>query len=519
MDRSERPGEGVDPETHPTVAAVLAAPPLSEAAPELIAGAENLGRTIRWVHVSDGFGIGRFLVGGELLLTTGAGWPSEPGELVRFIGELDAAGVACLVVELGGRFQQIPEAVAAECAARRLPLVVLHREVRFVSVTEAIHRRIIVAQTDALQAREHLRTMFAGLILHGAPADHIVLELSRLLAAPVVLENLSHEAIIAAGLPTAEAIDGWQQRSRLAHRDPEEGWLTVPIEARGVRWGALVALPGPSHPAGRRAVLEQGAIALALGRFADGGTDEWGRIGSQRLIDALLEGRFSARGELGARLQSAGFPIADRALHGFAISASDRGIAAALDQGMTRLGGRAVAGVVDATVVGLLSIPASASLEDDDLMSLVEQAARGRVRVPERLSIGVGTRASDLDGLLRSVQQARELLGPRGVQRAEARPLSGLVATLRNDRRLQEHSERMLAPVIEYDLAHGGDLLAVLRALLAHPGNRTAAAAASHLSRSVFYQRLGLISELLGVDLEDGEQLAALHLAALARGR
>ena len=39
----------------------------------------------------------------------------------------------------------------------------------------------------------------------------------------------------------------------------------------------------------------------------------------------------------------------------------------------------------------------------------------------------------------------------------------------------------------------------------------------SHLSRSVFYQRLATIGRLLDVDLEDGEVLTGLHLALLAR--
>nr|WP_277987186.1 helix-turn-helix domain-containing protein [Microbacterium esteraromaticum] len=73
----------------------------------------------------------------------------------------------------------------------------------------------------------------------------------------------------------------------------------------------------------------------------------------------------------------------------------------------------------------------------------------------------------------------------------------------------------MLAPLIRFDEQHGGDLLRVLRAVVAHPGSRTAAAASSHLSRSVFYQRLTLISDLLDADLDDGETLAALHLAVL----
>ncbi|MCG1037918.1 helix-turn-helix domain-containing protein [Polaribacter sargassicola] len=35
----------------------------------------------------------------------------------------------------------------------------------------------------------------------------------------------------------------------------------------------------------------------------------------------------------------------------------------------------------------------------------------------------------------------------------------------------------------------------------------------------MFYQRIALIADLLGADLDDGETLSALHLALLASGR
>jgi purine catabolism regulator len=75
----------------------------------------------------------------------------------------------------------------------------------------------------------------------------------------------------------------------------------------------------------------------------------------------------------------------------------------------------------------------------------------------------------------------------------------------------------MLAPLIEHDARAGGDLEVVLAAMLAHPSSRTAAAKASHLSRSVFYQRLAIIADLLDADLDDGETQTALHIALLAR--
>lgn len=45
-----------------------------------------------------------------------------------------------------------------------------------------------------------------------------------------------------------------------------------------------------------------------------------------------------------------------------------------------------------------------------------------------------------------------------------------LVTTMRDDHRLLEHGERMLAPLIEYDLARDGDLLDVLAAMKGERG-------------------------------------------------
>ncbi|RXZ72463.1 PucR family transcriptional regulator, partial [Agromyces albus] len=195
------------------------------------------------------------------------------------------------------------------------------------------------------------------------------------------------------------------------------------------------------------------------------------------------------------------------------------------------LGSRAVAGAAPERIlpapacIVLLSLPGGVELDDAAARGFARSLTDGDAASADRLVLSIGTPAAGLDELLGSVQEAIDLArgpvarGTRGpvLRRADDRPLMRLVTSLRDDHRLQRHGERMLAPLIEYDLARGGDLLDVLGAMLAHPGNRTAAAAASHLSRSVFYQRLGLIGDLLGVNLDDGETLTALHLALLVR--
>ena len=67
-------------------------------------------------------------------------------------------------------------------------------------------------------------------------------------------------------------------------------------------------------------MLEQGAIALAIGRLADGDADEWSRIGRRRLLDGLLAGRFAGIAGAAARLEAAGLPVHGALLYGLVVS-------------------------------------------------------------------------------------------------------------------------------------------------------------------------------------------------------
>jgi purine catabolism regulator len=605
--RTDRPA-GLDltlevDESHPAVREVLALGAVADGLPEVLAGEDGLDARVRWVHVSDSADVARLLNGGELLLSTGSGWPAEPAELDAFIAGLVGAGLAGLVLELGVHFRYVPAIIVNAARRHGLTLVVLHREVKFVALTEAVHRRIISEQTAALRARDGVREQFTALALRGSPADFVVHRLAQTLGAPVVLENLAHEIVTAEVPPGAEEelFADWEARSRRASRarDPEvgdaprggrstpvamapaaataatpesgaagawaasaepgeaDGWLVVPVEARGIRWGRLIALPGPVHPAGRSGVLEQGAIALALGRLAGGAIDEWAGIGRQRLLEGLLAGRFGSVGAASARVAAAGFPIEGARLTGLIVSGAEFA-PEAVDAAARRMGARALAAATPAqrtdpdraprpadaaTVVPAIGPPATAVLVSMPRGSRLDDAAVREFaqalgpRGGEGLVLSIGTTVDGLEAGLASLQEAADLdrsaarrvgagagLGAgRGtgralqIRRADDRPLVRLVASLRDDQRVLEHGERMLAPLVEHDLQRRGDLLEVLAAVLAHPANRTAAAAASHLSRSVFYQRLTQIQELLGVDLDDGETQTALHLALLVR--
>lgn len=535
--RTDRPA-GVDShETLPTVREVMGLDAVAQGVPEVLVGGDALDARVRWVHVSDSAGVARLLNGGELLLSTGSAWPTGHDDLRRFIGELVDAGLSGLVLELGTAHRSVPVVVVETARDRGLALIALNREVKFVSLTEAVHGRIISAQTEALRARDEVRERFTALSLRGAPADFIVHQLAQTLGSPVILENLAHE-VVASETPLAlehELFADWERRSRAAHDvaaqrerggSAREDWLIIPVEARGIRWGSLIALPGPAHPAGRAAVLEQGAIALAIGRLADGEADEWARIGRRRLLDGLLAGRLAGIAGAEARLEAAGLPVRGGRLYGMVVAGAavtaEQAEAAARALRGRALAGTGPEGVAAPATTLLLSLPADVAFDDETALRFV-RALTGEDA--ERAVAAIGSAAAGLEEALVSLQEAvdlargrrrRAVRGPL-LRRVEDRPLVQLVTSLRDDYRLLDHGERVLTPLIVHDLERGGDLLDVLEAMLAHPGNRTAAASASHLSRSVFYQRIALIEDLLGVDLDDGETQTALHLALLVR--
>ena len=172
-------------ETLPTVRDVLALDAVAQGVPEVLVGGDALdARRALAARVRQLRASRRLLDGGELLLSTGSAWPAEPAELRRFIGELADADVAGVVLELGTHYRYVPRVVADTAAERGLALIVLHREVKFVTLTEAVHSRIIAGQTGALRSRDEVRERFTALVLRGSPADFIVHQLAQTLGAP-----------------------------------------------------------------------------------------------------------------------------------------------------------------------------------------------------------------------------------------------------------------------------------------------------------------------------------------------
>ncbi|MFF5179957.1 PucR family transcriptional regulator [Micromonospora sp. NPDC000316] len=150
--------------------------------------------------------------------------------------------------------------------------------------------------------------------------------------------------------------------------------------------------------------------------------------------------------------------------------------------------------------------------------------ARTAGGAPGGLIVAAGSGVGSLREARRSLVEARQIAEAARRDRRDLPVfrlphvgLAGLLHLLRDEPRLQTFVERELGALLEYDARHPRErLLDTLRAYLEQGRNKTAGAAAAHLSRPAFYERLARIARILDVDLDSVEASLSLHVALLA---
>lgn len=240
--------------------------------------AENqLDRPVRWVHVSEIDQIAHLLAGRELIMSTGMPLTRTPAAAASYIAALDQAGATALVVELSSHLPAIPDAALDEARRRGFPVITLAETVRFVEITEEIHRGIVADQFSYVEFTGLVHQRFTELSLEGATPRQIVTTAAELVSSSMVLEDLGRRVLAHAvvGRPAPGLLARWETRSRNAPTREDtgltgtEGWMTTPVGVRQQRWGRLVA-PEPRTDQNRLAmVLERAAQALELGRMVE----------------------------------------------------------------------------------------------------------------------------------------------------------------------------------------------------------------------------------------------------------
>ncbi|MEU8432850.1 PucR family transcriptional regulator ligand-binding domain-containing protein [Streptomyces sp. NPDC029216] len=528
-----------------------------------------LDRPVRAVPTLDLADPGRFLRGGELVLTELAWW-HEDGDAEPFVGALARAGVTALAAGQAAH-GCVPDDLVRACRRHGLPLIAVRPETPFTAVTEHVLRRLPgrhVADLAALVERH--RQLLTG----RTSAPDAVLELVRQ-SLGIELRVLSVTGRQVAGSrpgPHAKTAAALAARYLAARRSGRAAPHRVTF---GNRIHTLMPVPEPGGPSAPDCAAEWGDWLLVveadtsgwpapeselLGRITELIADarsahERGKAAlhdlARRLLD-LLYGRVPPE-EIPVRLSATAqalvsqvshwppcqFVVAEGRWHG------SRPIPAAalrvlLEEALLRPDGpmpvspQDIAATVDGDQAVLLVLvpgrtPGTSpgpTLDHAALQRTLTAALARWLGPADRIRVGVSSPAETPGSARRALDEARTALRAAhdSAQRVAVRGSDELTSHVLSllplipAETLQAFATRLLGPLRNHDSRHRTELLPTLRTFLDCDASWTKCAAELHLHVNSLRQRMSRIEQLTGRDLTTLETrldfLAALSTVA-----
>lgn len=480
----------------------------------LLAG-ERLDVPIRWVATSELADPTPFLLGGELLLTTGISLGTGAEAADRYLRRLLDAGVVGLGFGVGLGYEEVPSALVISAGRLGLPVLEVDRPTPFIAISKTVSDLLAEEQYADVTRGFRGQQQLTRAAVRGGSAG-VARRLADLVAGWVLV--LDATGTVQASHPKAaagRAGDLVGQLDQLRRHRPaassivegDEHIVVEPLGTEGRVRGFLVLGVDRSLTTTDRAVIQ---VASALLSFA-------------------LESRRSDAAERAARsavlrLLADGVDI-DPAL-------------------LTDLGTPVLAS--DSLWVVVVGVPSAASREDvlrrledaaadgwlvaehDGRPTVVVTQARDVARVdsaiggPDDIRLGCGgavSRARLADG----IRQARHALTTatatgRRVGRFEELAASGAV-DLADPAAAAAFADAMLAPLDAYRDTSGIDLSHTLRVWLDHHGQFDPAAAELGLHRHTLRYRVRKAEQLLGRRLGEANARMDLLFALTARDR
>ncbi|MFE6835479.1 PucR family transcriptional regulator [Streptomyces sp. NPDC057705] len=448
---------------------------------------------VHGVHASEMADPSPYLLGGELLLTAGAGLGADPD---GYVSRLAEAGVAALGFGVAPVHEQVPAGLAEACERHGLPLLEVPPGTPFSAVARTVWRLMAGARTRELRRVTEAQQSLAAAAARPDPVPAVLSRLAASLGGHVTLRPDDRSA---GNPPPAEAAAAL--RALLARVGRAGGPATATDQAGGWHLTAHAlggpapdGLPGPVTAPGPDRPTDPGAAPAS-----EPGPEPVRALGTATPARAPGDHTIASVAAVLLTLLTAHRPAGPEAA-ALTRLLLDGDPAAALSPGPWHVVHARGAGDPQALAAALGTVLVDPRGERVRLLTEREPGARPGWR------LGVSAPATP-DGLPAADAQAR-----RALERAEAArtPLarhaapgfSGLVG----EAEARAHAAALLAPLSPV-------LRETLRGWLAHHGGWDRTAAALGVHRNTVRQRVARCGELLGRDLDDPDTRMELWFA------
>lgn len=534
------------------------------------AGQDRLDTPVRWAHVSELADPVPYMNGGELLLVTALKLDAEDPDAMRgYVRRLVDAGVAGLGFAVGVNYEDVPDALIAAAEAESLPLLEVPRRTPFLAISKAVSAAIAAEQYRAVTAgfaaqRELTKQALgpgpegllaalasqldgwtalydaSGAVVAAAPewaarrAGRLTADVQRLRDRPAPAS-----AVVAAAEDRVELHSlGTGRRPRAALAVGTEG--TLGTAERYALHAAIALLTLTTERSRAFQAAEQRIGAAVLGMLLAGESDH-ARAAAGDLYGPLLDAPFrliiadaaaapAARGHGAATGRAAvhsSRPGARTARAGTGADGTTGAVFGPLVEIVESAAARApepVLVVQDGERLILLAVDRGAVAAACSQFAAAHDAARRPRDAPspavdEDVVIGLSAPAGPIAAAAayKQAEQALSVARRRGRVLVEHEELAtGSVLPLLADDAVRAFADGMLRALHDHDATGRGDLVASLRAWLAHHGQWDAAAAELGVHRHTLRYRMRRVEEILGRSLDDADVRMELWLALKA---
>jgi len=479
---------------------------------DLLVGGD-IDREIRWVHVTELADASPYLVGDEFVLTAGV-WRGRRHSAEGFVQALRSRDVAGIGYGLLRGEEQVPVAVLRACEDAEVPLVEVPVRTPFVAISQWFVERLAADRERALRATLQLTSDLL------AAAENPSTETALTDVARLIRRSTGHDVWIAddggrlLGRAGPAPDDATRQRAVAAARaglSEVDDWVVQPVGTGLVLAAVIAVARNDTSDLELRPRIDAARPVVSLVLARERAVKESERRLAGEVISLVLGRQVEAAS---ARMRYYGLDP-EKALLTFVCAVDNR--ENALESAERWLDGSHLSGV--------------AALRGDELMLVVEgrehadsvpAMSANLSRALSAIAVGTGSVADDITGLRRSLVQARqacELGRRRGNGAVVSHDLMGthsLLLALQDQDVLDAFRETTLAPIEDYDAAHGGALLATLRAFLEAGGRWQESADLLHVHVNTLRNRLVRVESLTGRRLDSTPDRVDLWLALQA---
>jgi len=494
----------------------------------LLHGSERaLERPVRWVYTTDLPDPGRYVSGGELVVT-GVVWRLGPADSERFVTAIADAGASALAAG-DALFHGVPDDLVDACRRHDMVLFGVPEDVSFGTLTEYVVGQVAAQRGARLEARLGRHQQLVSALAEGRRLDELTAEVSREsgVACRVLTPTGRHVVTGAAPLsePDLDRVTGcFLSADSLPVVSRQAGSATYSVYPVGstlgerlTSWMVLAEGAWSSWDADVADAVGELAAIAALERARQ---DEGLRVGrhiAEGTFTLVAEGAAAQPDGL-ARLRQAGLDPA-RPL-AFAVAAfpgrPDLAEAArsVLADAAAHLGPPVVVHRDDAAVALL---PAGDTGFADVLRRALLRLAPGVGQAQLTVGVSEASEPSALTGAWEEARYAQRLAALRSgavrvVTGAEVTSYVLLLATVPDEVR-RTFAARVLGPVLEYDDRHHAGLRETLATFLDCSGSWSRTAERMHLHVNTVRYRIARVEELTGRSMADFANRVDVFLA------